>query len=151
MSDPAPPRDVPAGPLAPLAEALEAVGDRWSLLIVAALLDGPLRNTELQQQLPGIAPNILSQRLRALEHQGLLVASPYSQHSRRFLYELTEPGHALAGALRMLGDWGARRGGGAADPPRHAACGTPVEVQWWCAACETPAHPEDAGDGLLFA
>ncbi|HEX4107474.1 MAG TPA: helix-turn-helix domain-containing protein [Solirubrobacteraceae bacterium] len=137
--------------LSPLAEALAAVGDRWSLLVVAALLDGPLRNADLQEQLPGIAPNILSQRLRALEHQGLLVATPYSEHSKRFLYELTEPGRALAGALRMLGDWGARHAGAPSEPPTHAACQTPLEVRWWCPACQTPVDPEDEDAGLLYA
>ena len=50
-----------------LAEALAAVGDRWTLLLIAALLEGPLRFGELQERLPGIAPNVLSQRLRHLQ------------------------------------------------------------------------------------
>ena len=47
-----------------LADALAAVGDRWTLLLVAALLDGPRRFGELQEEVAGIAPNVLTQRLR---------------------------------------------------------------------------------------
>jgi DNA-binding HxlR family transcriptional regulator len=128
----------------PLDEALEAVGDRWSLLIVEALLDGPRRFGELRDGLPGIAPNILSRRLRQLQGHGVVVARRYSERPPRASYELTEEGRALAGALRLLADWGARHFE-AADPPRHAACGTPLEAVWWCPTCERPAdEPEDA-------
>jgi DNA-binding HxlR family transcriptional regulator len=128
----------------PLDEALEAVGDRWSLLIVEALLDGPRRFGDLRDGLPGIAPNILSRRLRTLQDSGVVVARRYSERPPRASYELTEEGRALAGALRLLADWGARHSE-AADPPRHAACGTPLEAVWWCPTCERPAdEPEDA-------
>ena len=63
----------------PLEAALERVGDRWSLLIVEALLDGPRRFSELGEALPGIAPNILTDRLRRLEREGIVVATPYQQ------------------------------------------------------------------------
>ena len=133
----------------PLAEALDSVGDRWTLLVVAALLDGPRRFGDLQGELPGIAPNVLSQRLRSLEARGLAVAQPYSERPRRFVYELTAGGRELAGALRLLADWGARHGeaGGA---PRHGACGTPVEARWWCPLCERPVDAAEAEE-LHFA
>jgi DNA-binding HxlR family transcriptional regulator len=127
----------------PLAEALASVGDRWTLLVVAALLDGPLRFNDLQEAVPGIAPNILSQRLRHLEQQGLVVAEPYSRRPPRSLYELTASGRELAGALRHLADWGARHAHGA-EPLRHAACGTPIEAVWYCPACERPVEDDEA-------
>src|ERR671929_2446727 len=102
----------------PLAAALDSVGDRWTLLLVEALLDAPRRFGDLEQELPGIAPNVLTQRLRRLEGEGLLVAQPYSERPQRFVYELTASGHELAGALRLLADRGARpRGGGEPPPP----------------------------------
>ena len=55
----------------PLAQALARVGDRWTLLLVEALLDGPLRFNDLLGQIPGLAPNILSERLKRLERDGL--------------------------------------------------------------------------------
>ena len=55
----------------PLADALARVGDRWTLLTVAALLDGPKRFNELQEELNGIAPNVLSARLKSLTEHAL--------------------------------------------------------------------------------
>jgi len=129
---------------AALSEALQAVGDRWSLLVVAALLSGPRRFGELRAEVEGIAPNILSNRLRHLERHGLLVARPYSRRPPRFSYELTSAGLELAGALRLLADWGARNR--EAGTPRHAACGTPVEARWWCPACERPIEEQEIGE-----
>src|ERR1700739_1239613 len=70
-------------PHAALADALSAVGDRWTLLVVAALLDGPRRFGELQEELPGIAANVLTQRLRQLERNALVLARPYSERPPR--------------------------------------------------------------------
>jgi DNA-binding HxlR family transcriptional regulator len=133
----------------PLAAALDAVGDRWTLLLVEALLEGPRRFGDLEDELSGIAPNVLSQRLRRLEGEGLVVAQPYTERPRRFVYELTATGRELAGALRLLADWGARHREGA-DPPRHAACGSPVEARWWCSTCERPVDLDEMGE-LHFA
>src|SRR5215218_6807212 len=101
-----------------LADALTSVGDRWTLLVVAALLDHPSRFGDLQRDLGGIAPNVLSGRLQKLEQQGLVVAEPYQERPPRFVYELTDSGRALAGPLRLLADWGARNAG-SAEPPVH--------------------------------
>ena len=128
----------------PLHHALTRIGDKWSLLLIAALLDGPQRFGDLLEAAPGIAPNILSQRLRHLEREALVVARPYSERPPRFSYELTASGHELAGALRLLSDWGARQGD--AEAPRHTECGTPLQVRWWCPACEQPVDDPDAED-----
>lgn len=132
-------------PSSPLAEALGRVGDRWTLLIVEALLAGPLRFGELLGQVPGIAANILSERLRRLEREALLVARPYSERPPRAAYELTAEGKDLAGALRLLAHWGARRDD-AADAPRHDACGTVLEARWYCPTCDGLASPDPSGD-----
>ncbi|MGH2961291.1 MAG: winged helix-turn-helix transcriptional regulator, partial [Solirubrobacterales bacterium] len=121
----------PEGSPSALADALASIGDRWTLLTVAALLDGPRRFGELQAELEGIAPNVLSSRLRRLEDEGLVVAEPYCERPPRFVYELTEPGRALAGPLRHLAHWGARRRGGS-EQPVHAACGSRLEPVWYC-------------------
>jgi len=128
----------------PLADALERVGDRWTLLVVAALLGGPKRFNELQDELEGIAPNVLSSRLKALTEQALVVAQPYSERPPRFAYELSESGRELAGALRLLADWGARAGG--AEPYRHDACGSALEARWWCSACGVVVDDPDDDD-----
>jgi DNA-binding HxlR family transcriptional regulator len=119
----------------PLDSALRSVGDRWTLLIVAALLEGPRRFNDLLGDVPGIAPNVLTQRLRHLESEGLVVAQPYSRRPPRSVYELTEAGRELAGAVRFLTDWGGRRSEGA-ESPRHEACGSPMEARWYCSTCD---------------
>jgi DNA-binding HxlR family transcriptional regulator len=118
-----------------LACALEVVGDRWTLLVLATLLDtGPRRFGELQSEINGIAPNVLTQRLRHLERHGLIVATPYSERPPRFVYEVSAAGRELESPLRLLAGWGARREPAAG--PRHAVCGTPLEARWWCPTCE---------------
>jgi DNA-binding HxlR family transcriptional regulator len=132
----------------PLSEALAAVGDRWTLLVVEALLGGPRRFNELQEEVRGIAPNILSARLRHLEQDGLVLVHPYSDRPPRHVYELTAGGRELAGALRLLSDWGARHS--EAEPVRHRACGTGLEARWYCPTCEQTVDEPDE-DGVHYA
>jgi DNA-binding HxlR family transcriptional regulator len=135
MADRAEPRTAPQSPLA---AALGRIGDRWSLQVVEALLAGPRRNAELAQDVTGIAPNILADRLRRLEADGLIATTAYSERPPRFEYRLTADGRALAGALRLLADWGARHGGADAEGHeflRHEACGTALEARWFCPTC----------------
>jgi len=125
----------PTAPPTALAAALDRVGDRWSLLLVEALLTGARRFGELGEAMTGIAPNILADRLRRLERGGILVATPYTRRPLRMEYALTADGRELAGALHLLADWGVRRGG-VGEPLRHAVCGTPLEARWHCPTCE---------------
>lgn len=118
----------------PLEAALERVGDRWSLLLVDALLGGGRRFGELREGLPGLAPNILTERLRRLEREGIVVATPYSTRPPRMEYSLTGDGRDLASALRLLADWGSRRDE-LGEPLRHDRCGTPLEARWYCPTC----------------
>jgi DNA-binding HxlR family transcriptional regulator len=118
----------------PLSAALGRVGDRWKLLVIDVLLDGPGRFSDLERAIPDISTNILSARLRELEQDGLVVADAYSDRPRRHEYSLTATGKELAGALQLLADWGARHGEGLATN-RHDLCGTPLEVRWYCPTC----------------
>jgi DNA-binding HxlR family transcriptional regulator len=132
-------------PRLPLEAALDRVGDRWSLLLVEALLDGPRRFGELGEALPGIAPNILTDRLRRLERAGIVRSTPYQHRPTRLAYHLTADGRDLASALRMLADWGARRSS-AHEPLRHATCGTPLEARWYCPTCTSVVDHGEAGE-----
>ncbi len=143
--EPAPPANEEAEALA---VALAAVGDRWTLLVVSALLQGPRRFGELQQDVAGIAPNILTDRLRRLERDALIVSRPYSERPLRVSYELAAAGTELAGTLRLLAGWGARNLS-EAGAPRHSVCGTPMEARWWCPTCQEPAD-EDPGQDLHY-
>ena len=131
-----------------LAAALEVLGDRWTLLLVAALLPGPLRFTDLRRAVPGIASNVLTERLRRLEAAGLLESRPYSTRPWRAEYRLAPSGESLAPAIQELERWaGASRGGLA---PVHRSCGAPLESRWYCPECEEvvagPAAEEDVVD-----
>lgn len=134
----------------PLERAVARVGDRWSLLVVSALLDGGRRFGELQNALGSIAPNVLSQRLKHLEREGVVVAEAYSARPPRFAYRLTASGLELAGALRLLAQWGSS--GAGTGGVRHLACGTPMEARWWCPTCAQSVEDDhDAGGDLGYA
>jgi len=130
-------------PASPLDAALERVGDRWSFLLVEVLLDGPRRFNEILAMLPGIAPNILTQRLRRLEREHVVSSRAYSERPPRMSYQLTDEGHELAGVLRLLATWGA---GGAerAEALRHLACGSALEAHWFCPTCARPVEESEA-------
>jgi len=115
--------------------AMARIGDRWSLLIVDALLDTPKRFSELEQAIPGLAPNVLSARLRKLEEEGLVSAAAYSDRPPRYEYRVSDAARDLAGALRLLSRWGARNSPDEIEGPRHRSCGTPLEARWYCPTC----------------
>src|SRR3954451_9063738 len=90
-----------------VARALDVVGDRWTLLIVRELLlQGACRYTDLQHGLPGIATNLLSERLKDLEGHGLIARRAASPPVATTLYELTDTGRQLEPALQALGRFG---------------------------------------------
>ena len=93
------------GQYCPLAKALEVVGDRWTLLVVRELMSrGPLRYSEIQDGLPGIATNLLANRLRELETSGVISKQKSRGDVQHFA--LTERGEALRPVLAELGSWG---------------------------------------------
>ncbi len=92
-----------------VAKALDVVGDRWTLLVVRELLEqGPCRYTDLRNGLPGIATNMLSDRLRELEAAGLIRRDEADPPVATTLFSLTEAGAELEPVLRALGAWGIR-------------------------------------------
>ena len=92
-----------------IAKALDVVGDRWSLLIIRELLirDG-LRYTDLKEGLPGIATNLLSDRLRELESAGLICRENAPPPVATTLFHLTDAGTELLPVLDAMGRWGIR-------------------------------------------
>jgi len=91
-----------------VAKALDVVGERWTLLIVRELIiSGPSRYTDLLHGLPGIASNLLVERLKDLEEGGIVRREAAPPPIATTLYHLTERGHALMPILEELGRWGA--------------------------------------------
>lgn len=92
-----------------VAKALDVVGDRWTLLIIRELiLQGPSRYTDLRGALPGIATNMLAERLRELEAAGLVRRVAAEPPVATTLFQLTEAGAELEPVLNTLGAWGVR-------------------------------------------
>ena len=119
------------------ARALEAVGERWALLVIRDLLVGPKRFGELQRGLPGIPSNILTTRLKELEESGL-VERRLLDRSSAVVYALTDAGLALEDAVLTLGRWGAKRLG----DPRPDEVVTEDSI---AAALMTTFRPKNAG------
>jgi DNA-binding HxlR family transcriptional regulator len=118
----------------PVAKALELVGDRWTLLAVRDLLPGTRRFQDLLASLPGIAPNILSDRLKLMEEHGLVTRQLYSDHPPRAEYALTDKGRELGTIVGALAAWGSRHVYKQAKLV-HARCGHPVIVSYHCPDC----------------
>ena len=102
------PRESPVEVCPRLHAAIEMVGRRWSGAIVAALLRGPLFFRELGAAVPGVSDRLLSQRLRELEADGLVLRSVHNGPPARVSYELTEAGLALEPTFRELQIWALR-------------------------------------------
>jgi DNA-binding HxlR family transcriptional regulator len=129
-----------------LDEAVRRIGDRWTLLVIDALLDGPAKFGELSERLESIAPNVLTKRLRDLDADGLIRSEPYSTRPPRLQYELTDGGRDLAAALSVLRGWGARQLG--VEHRHHRACGTEVELRWWCPTCDRLVDDGEADEDV---
>jgi DNA-binding HxlR family transcriptional regulator len=95
------------GQVCPMATALDLVGDRWTILILRELLGGPARFQELRDGLPGIATNLLTERLRRMESDGIVRRVGVGGSG---LYALTEAGAGIRTAIEEFGMWGARMG-----------------------------------------
>ena len=102
-----------------IARGLDQVGERWALLVVRELLLGPKRYTDLQRGLPNASPNVLSERLRELERDGIVRRRKLPPPAGSRVYELTEWGRELEDIVIALGHWGAR----APSPPSDAPVG----------------------------
>ncbi|MDQ1520207.1 MAG: hypothetical protein QOI55_1280 [Actinomycetota bacterium] len=92
-----------------LAHALEVVGERWSGLIVRDLTLGPQRYSDLRDGLPGVATNMLAERLKHLESEGIIARTTLPPPAAATVYALTDDGQRLADALMPLAHWGVQR------------------------------------------
>ena len=123
------------GQSCPVARSLEFLGERWTLLIVRDLLMGPRRFQDFSASLSGVAPAVLSHRLKVLEKNGIVTRRLYSEHPPRAEYALTDQGLELRPVVRALGIWGARHLG-ASWTFVHESCGTNVEIAYYCPTCD---------------
>ncbi len=120
----------------PVRDVLDRIGDKWSVLVVMLLSDGPRRFSELRRSIEGISQRMLTLTLRQLERDGLVTRTVYASVPPRVEYELTEVGQTLRDPLTALARWSEGNRGyiarsrqaydraaapPAADPPADAA------------------------------
>lgn len=118
-----------------IAQTLNLIGDKWSLLILHRLLMGCGTYKELQESLEGIPTNLLSERLKTLEGDGLLQSRLYQEHPPRYQYELTPPGEDLSDVFNSLILWGEKHLHTCYKQLVHQPCGHRVIHQYYCAHC----------------
>jgi DNA-binding HxlR family transcriptional regulator len=119
-----------------IAGTLDIIGDRWTLLIVRDLLNQSAKFNDLKQSLAGIAPNILSDRLQALEQEGIITSVLYSKHPPRYEYQLTERGRNLQHVINAIAIWGNKNLETKYYDIVDRECGHEVEVAYYCPKCE---------------
>ncbi|MGW5215824.1 winged helix-turn-helix transcriptional regulator [Streptomyces sp. NPDC004051] len=123
------------------ARALDAVGDRWTLLIVRELLAGPRRYTDLHADLPGVSTDVLASRLKGMERDGLTSRRRLPPPGAAFVYELTDRGRELLPVLQALGTWG--QGALGERRPTDA-----VRAHWFALPLLRSLESEAPGEGL---
>jgi DNA-binding HxlR family transcriptional regulator len=124
------------------ARALDAVGDRWTLLIVRELLGGPRRYTDLHADLPGVSTDVLASRLKDMERDGLAGRRRLPPPGAAYVYELTARGRDLLPVLQALGEWGAP----ALGEPRPTDA---VRAHWFALPLLRQLDAARAGEGLV--
>jgi len=126
----------------PIAHALGLIGERWSLLVVRELLDGPKRYTDLVAGLPKIGTNILAARLKDLETAGLVEKRRLPPPAASTVYELNAYGRDLRPVIHELARWGARSLG---PPPLDA-----LEPGWLTHALDLALSPLASHGRIAF-
>jgi DNA-binding HxlR family transcriptional regulator len=119
-----------------IAQVLNLIGDRWTMLIIRDLLEGKTTFNELKQSLDGISANILSERLRSLEKDHLITCHLYSEHPPRYEYKLSEAGQQLSHVMNAITSWGQHY----LDKPytkiKHNECEHEVVPTYYCSHCD---------------
>lgn len=93
-------------PECPVAMTVQLIGNKWKLLIIRNLLQRPWRFNELQKSIDGISQKVLTENLRAMEKDGLIVRTVYDELPPRVEYSLSELGESMKPIIQSLESWG---------------------------------------------
>ena len=126
-----------------IAQSLNIIGDKWTLLIVKQLLMGNNTYNLLMNSLKGIPTNLLSSRLKSMEEAGLISSSLYQKHPPRYSYELTAMGKALEDVLNAITIWGNKYIDDCYKELKHKECSAPLELHYHCPSCEREVSREE--------
>lgn len=119
-----------------IAQALNIIGDRWTLLVIHEVLIGHSTFNQIKKSLVGISSKLLSDRLKYLEEQGLISSTLYSEHPPRYRYTITESGRDLEGVFHALVLWGRRHLQKCYKKMVHLSCDHEVELAYFCPHCK---------------
>ncbi|MDD2418128.1 MAG: helix-turn-helix domain-containing protein [Oscillospiraceae bacterium] len=126
-----------------IAQTLNLIGDRWTILILHRLLNGKSTYKQLQDSLNGIPSNLLSNRLKSLESDNLVGSELYQEHPPRYRYTLTNSGTDLKDVFNALFLWGDKHLTTCYKQLVHKRCGCKVELRYYCTACGETVIPQE--------
>ncbi|MBD2844270.1 helix-turn-helix transcriptional regulator [Paenibacillus sp. IB182496] len=118
-----------------IAQSLNVIGDRWTLLIIHEIMIGHATFNEIKKGLAGLSSKLLSERLKYLEREGLVEAELYSAHPPRYRYALTDGGRDLEDVFHALVVWGKRNLRKCYKKLTHTSCGHEVRISYHCEHC----------------
>jgi len=118
-----------------IAQTLNIIGDRWTLLILHEIMVGRTTFNEIKKALSGISSKMLSDRLKYLEQEELIVSTLYSDHPPRYRYSLTESGQNLDGVFNAMVMWGRDHLKKCYKKLVHRSCGHEVRLAYYCPHC----------------
>lgn len=119
-----------------IAQTLNIIGDKWTLLILRQLMVGRDTYKEIKDHLEGIPSNLLSNRLKSLEQDQLITSELYQNHPPRYKYVLTESGMDLGNVFNSIIMWGEKHLQKCHKQLVHKECGNKVELQYYCPSCD---------------
>lgn len=118
-----------------IAQTLNIIGDKWTLLILRQLSNGYDTYNSILENLEGIPSNLLSNRLKSLEEDGLIIPVLYQSHPPRYRYVLTESGKDLDDVFYSIILWGERHLNKCYKELVHSSCNHKINIQYYCPHC----------------
>lgn len=126
-----------------IAQTLNIIGDKWTLLILRQLMIGHDTYHEIQESLEGIPSNLLSKRLKCLEKDELITSGLYQNHPPRYRYVLTDSGMDLSDVFHSLIIWGEKNLQKCNKQLSHTECKHKIEHQYYCPHCNKIVDKND--------
>jgi DNA-binding HxlR family transcriptional regulator len=126
-----------------IAQTLNIIGDKWTLLILRQLMLGHATYKEISDNLEGIPSNLLSDRLKCLETDELITSTLYQSHPPRYRYILTESGKDLGDVFNSIILWGDKNLKKCYKQLTHIDCGHKIDHQYYCSHCGVAIPKED--------
>lgn len=126
-----------------IAQTLNIIGDKWTLLIIRQIMMGHDTYKEIQDHLEGIPSNLLSDRLKCLESDELITSELYQHHPPRYRYLLTESGKDLCDVFNTIILWGEKNLKKCFKQLTHGECGHKIELQYYCPQCDKTIDKND--------